>query len=375
MSIIITLFKWHLKVIYFFLKLLKTDNHKILLMSRQYSSKSLDFRMIEENILKRYPEYKVVILTKKLNKKHFLKYYFHLYKQMYHLATSKVCLIDTYIIPVSILKHKKNLTILQLCHGVGNIKKFGYQTLERESGKNEKLSKLMNMHENYDYLISTSKKTSEFYAEAFNMSTDKMLNFGTPKIDYLLNINSKKDYILKKYPHILDKPVIFYVSTFRTYEDDYLKNFVEAAPLDKYNVVIHIHPVAYKHNPNIDKVIKDKRIYRCKDIETIDILSIADYCITDYSSFVFESAILEKPTYLYVNDYDKYISKNGLNIDIFKELPGYVFKDPKDLFTCIAEKKYDKRVIKKFKNKYIEVTDGTSTNKIVDFMITKAEEK
>ena len=57
---------------------------------------------------------------------------------MYYLATSKVCLIDTYIIPVSILNHKKELTIIQLCHGIGNIKKFGYQTLKNESGKNEK---------------------------------------------------------------------------------------------------------------------------------------------------------------------------------------------------------------------------------------------
>lgn len=373
MTILITLFKWHLRVIYAILKLFKTDDHKILMLSRQTDTKSLDFKMIEEDIHNRYKKYKVVILTKKLTRKNFIAYYFHIYKQMYHLATSKVCLIDTYIIPVSVLKHKKDLTIIQLCHGVGNLKKFGYQTLDNESGKGRHLSELMNMHKGYDYLISTSKKTSEFYSEAFNISTDKMINLGSPKIDYILNIDSKKDEILKKYPHLKDKPVILYVSTFRTYEDDYLKKFVEAAPLDKYNIIMHIHPVAYKYHPDIDKYITDDRIYRCKDIPTVDLLSVVDYAITDYSSFVFESAILEKPTYLYVNDYDKYIEKNGLNVDIFKEFPGLVFKDPKELFKHIENDKYDSSIIKKFKEKYIEITDGTSTKKIVDFIITKTK--
>lgn len=374
MTILITIFKWHLRFIYFFIKIFtKQNNKKILFMSRQSATPSLDFKMLKEDFNKRYPDYKVIVLNKLLFKKNIISYYFHIYKQMYHLATSKVCLVDTYIIPVSILKHKEGLTIIQLCHGVGNIKKFGYQTLKNESGKGEKLSKLMQMHEGYDYLISTSKATSKFYAEAFNMNMNQMVNLGTPKIDYILNISKKEKGILKKYPHIKDKPVILYVSTFRTYEDNYLEKFIESAPLDKYNIIVHIHPVAYKHHPDIDKYITDKRIYRCKDIPTVELLSIADIAITDYSSFVFESAILEKPTYLYVPDYDKYTKMNGLNVDIFKELPGYVFKDAKELFQKIDQNNYDKKIIKKFKNKYIEYSKGDSTQKIVDFMINKTK--
>lgn len=376
MQILLYLFKLNLKIVYFFLKILPTNNKKILLMSRQSDNKSIDFTLIENDIKKRYPNYKLVILTKTLNKniRSTIAYYFHLYNQMYHLATAKVCLIDTYIIPISILKHKKSLTIIQLCHGIGNIKKFGYQTLKNESGKNEKLSHSMNMHCNYDYLISTSIEISKFYTEAFNISTKKMLNFGPPKIDYIVNIDQKASEILEKYPNIKNKPVILYVSTFRTYNDDYLKIFIKEAPLDDYNIIMHIHPVAYKYHPDIDKNITDPRIYRMKEFLTADLLSIADYVITDYSSFMFESAIRELPTYLFVSDYDKYIKKNGLNIDIFKELPGYVFKDAKELFTSIKTQKYNKKIIKNFKDKYIENTKGDSTKKLVDFMIKKAQD-
>lgn len=373
MTILINLFKVYLKVIYFFLKLLKTDNKKILLLSRQYNKKSIDYIMIKENLNRRYPDYKIVILAKKLNKKNILNYFFHIHTQMYHLATSKVCLLDTYIIPVSLLKHKKSLTIIQLCHGVGNVKQFAYQTLDKESGHSKKISKLMKMHCNYDYLVSTSKATSEFYSKAFNMSVDKMVNFGPPKIDYILKVKNKKKEVLSAYPKLKSKPVILYVSTFRTYDDNYLEKFIKKFPFDKYNLIINIHPVSYKYNPDIDKYVTDDRVFRCSEFSTVDLLSVADIAVTDYSSFMFESAILNIPTYLYVPDYDKYTKYNGLNVDIFKELPGCVYKDEKELFKVIQSNKYDKKILKKFKDKYIENTDGTSTDKLVDFMISKTK--
>lgn len=371
MKILITLFKWHLRFIYFFIKLFtKVDYNKILFLSRQSNNKSIDFELMEKDIHKRYPDKKLVILTKLLLKKNFISYYFHMYKQMYHLATSKVCLADTYIIPISILKHKKELIIIELCHGIGNIKQFGYQTLKKESGKGEKLSKLMQMHENYDYLISTSDETSKFYAKAFNIPIEKCIPIGNPKIDYILNIKNKKKDILKKYPHLKDKPVILYVCTFRRYEDDFLKNFIKNAPFDKYNIIINIHPVTYKYHPDFDKNLIDDRIYRCPEFNTQELLSVADIAITDYSSFVFESAILELPTYLYVPDYTRYTKENGLNVDIFKELPNVVFKDSKELFKAM-DNKYDLNIIKNFKNKYVTNSNGNATKLLVDFIVDK----
>lgn len=370
MTLLISLFKIHLQVIYFFIKrFTKIDNKKILFLSRQGDKMSIDFELLRDDINKRYPEYRLVILTKQLNKKNFILYYFHLYKQMYNIATSKVVLADDYIIPISILKHKKETIIIEICHGISNIKKFGYQTLKKESGKGEKMAKLMKMHRGYNYLISTSEETSKFYSKAFDMPMSKIVNIGNPKIDYILGIDKYKSKVLKKYPHLKDKPVILYVSTFRTYDDDYLEEFVKYAPTDKFNVIIHIHPVAYFYHPNIDEKIKNDKIYRCKDVSTQELLSVADYCITDYSSFIFESAILEKPTYLYIYDYKKYIEKNGLNVDLKKELGEYAFPSAKKLFESISKGKYDYKTIKNFKEKYVKNCDGNATKNMTDFLI------
>ncbi|MCL2871338.1 MAG: CDP-glycerol glycerophosphotransferase family protein [Coriobacteriia bacterium] len=377
MGILIRLFVFHLRLVYFFLKLLPTNNKKIVLMSRQYSYTSIDYQMIENDIADRYPNFKVVVLARTLEKKlsSVIPYYFHLYRQMYHLATSASCVIDTYIIPVSVLNHKNNLLIVQLCHGVGTFKKFGYQALDRESGRNEQVSRLMRMHENYDYLISTSEESSKHYSEAFNVSTDTMLNFGPPKIDYILRVKEKRNEVLSKYPGLADKPVILYVSTFRTYKNDYLEKLTQHLPLDDFNVIIHLHPVIYTLHPEYDELLDQvEGLYRCKDILTVDLLSVADYVISDYSSFIFESALLGTPTYLYHHDYNTYTDKNGLNVDLRKELAGAVFDDANSLFTAIKTDEYNYAVLEAFKNKHIENTQGNSTTQLVDLLIDHAEE-
>ena len=42
-------------------------------------------------------------------------YVFHMFIQMYHISTSKVVVLDTYCIVASVLKHKKETKIIQIC--------------------------------------------------------------------------------------------------------------------------------------------------------------------------------------------------------------------------------------------------------------------
>ena len=134
---------------------------------------------------------------------------------MYHLATSKVVVVDGYCIPVSILVHKKRLVIIQTWHAAGIIKKIGLQTVENRSKLGKRLAKHMNMHKNYSYVISSSKESSKVFMEAFNVRREQILEFGTPMLDYIYDKkNRKKEEILKNNPHI-EKPVILYLPTWQ----------------------------------------------------------------------------------------------------------------------------------------------------------------
>ena len=98
-------------------------------------------------------------------------------------------------------------------------------------------------------------------------------------------------------------------------------------------------------------------------------LSIADYIITDYSAISIEASILEKPLYFYLYDLDEYQKTTGLNIDLKKEMPGCCFKNAKDLIKAIEKDNYDIENVKKFKTKYIDNLDGTSTEKLVKYIV------
>ena len=103
-----------MKIIYFFLKLLPTKEKQILFLSRQENKPSIDFQYMIDDIHSRYPDYHLVVLTKRMEKnniKQTILYPFHVLKQLKCLATSEICVTDGYQIVISCLKHKKDLKI------------------------------------------------------------------------------------------------------------------------------------------------------------------------------------------------------------------------------------------------------------------------
>lgn len=365
MTIFIYLLKLNLKLVYFFLKLLPTNKSKIVFISRQSNNISIDFKMIAEKLNK----YKVVIISKKIDTGiiNYLKYYFNLYKQMYHLATSKVCIIDSYCIPVCILKHKKSLIVIQIWHAMGAIKQFGYQTLSKEAGRNEKISHIMCMHKNYDYVLSGSQSMIEPFSKAFNISSNKIIVNGLPRIDYIINnkkILSKKikmDYKLLKL-----KKNVLYVPTFRKNESVKINELINNFDFDKFNLIIKLHP-----SSNVK--IKNKNVFTCPNYSSLQLLTIADYVITDYSAISIEAASLDIPIFLYLYDYDQYVDKNGLNIDLFSEFGKYASKDIKSILKSLKKEKYDMNIIYNFKEKYLDPDYGKYTDKLINFIIDKME--
>ena len=54
-------------------------------------------------------------------------------------------IVDGYNIPVSVLKHKKNTTVIQMWHALAAIKKFGYQSIGYKDGVNKTIAKILKM--------------------------------------------------------------------------------------------------------------------------------------------------------------------------------------------------------------------------------------
>lgn len=362
------LIKLGCQIIYFFLKFQKQKPNKIVFISRLSDKKTLDFELLEKELRTNGYD-NIVFLCKRIDSfnKDLLGNIKYTIKCLNHLSTSKVCVTDSYTLAVSAVNHKKSLKIIQIWHSLGAIKKFGYQTLGTTSGRDTKTANVLQMHKNYDYIISGSKTMTKYFAEAFNYPVKSFLNYGLPRMDYLLeNEQQLITKITEKYPILKEKKNILYAPTFRTTKDDQTHELINHIDFNKYNLIIKCHA-------NQQLTIDNPNVLKCENFTALDLITICDYLITDYSGIAIEAAILNKKTFYYVYDYDKYQHNNGLNIDLYQEMPGCVFDNAEDLIKKL-EKKYDSKILQKYREKYIEVRDGTSTKKISKLIIKLLKE-
>lgn len=360
-----------MRFIYFFIKLFtKQKTNKITMLSRQSNNINIDFRLLKEE-LEKNDNIEIKILCKMIpdSLPGKIKYCFYTLKNMYHIATSKVCIIDGYNIPISSLKHKEGLEVVQVWHAMGAIKKFGYQVLDKGEGSNSKVAEIMNMHANYTCVTCTSKATRIIYSEAFNTDLDKIQVLGMPRIDYLLGRNDEINYkgyeIIKEYPKLNGKINILYVPTFRKNAKINLENLINNIDENKYNFIVRLHP--------LDKTEVDEKYKIDSKYSTMDLLKIADYVITDYSAIAFEALVLDKPVYFYLYDIDKYNELRGLNMDLFKEMKNSTKTDFKDIINSIENNEYDFEELKQFKNRYVETSDNKNTERIVNYILNVIE--
>lgn len=365
-------------IIYSIFKLFPTK-HKITMISRQSNKETLDFKLLREKIEesnltsnKNGQKVKVVTLCRKLeggiNAKlgEKIKYGIHMLSQMYHISTSKIVILDTYCILISILKHKKNLKVIQMWHSMGTMKKFGYQILDKAEGTKKENADIMRMHKNYDYVFASSLAYANQLAEGFGCELDRIRVFSLPRVD-LLTCTEHKNSITKKieekYPNVKHKKNILYCPTFRKNEkllEKEIYNMIDQIDFEKYNLIIKLHPLS-KFEINSDKVINDKTF------SSMDMLFIADYLISDYSCIIYEAVILNIPIFLFTFDIQKYKNNRGLTIDLKKEIPGIVSSKFDTIIKAIENDEYDPKLIYDFRQKYVTNVENC-TEKIVEFL-------
>lgn len=356
-----------MNLIYFFLKLFPIQENKILMLSRQSDKPNIDFKLIEKEIRKKNEKYKIMILCKKIPKGIFKKtgYCFYLIKCMYHLATTRICIVNGYVIPVSLLSHKKKLKVIQIWHAMGAIKQFGLQVTNKKEGNRSNIAKIMKMHQNYTNITCTSEATKKIYANAFHIEESKILTLGMPRVDYLLGkdkeIDKQVEKIYAQYPKMKTKEVVLYVPTFRKGKEINLEPIMNAFQGDKYHLIIRLHP--------LDETKVAEQFLIDKKYQTIDLLKVADYVLTDYSATAFEAAVLRKKIFFYLYDIQEYQEERGLNIPLKQEVPSATFHHIEEIKNAIENKTYCEKEWENFRKKYIETDDIENTKRIVDYIL------
>lgn len=319
-----------LRGIYALHKMAKVRPNRVSIISRQSNVPGIDIRLLEE-ALQAEGDIDVRVLCRTLDGgiPAKLKYAFHMIgPQMHAIATSKVLVLDSYCIAASILNHKKDLTVIQMWHAMGALKKFGKSVLDQKEGSSRALAEAMDMHRGYDVILASSEKSRAHFAEAFGYSEAPFEILPLPKADILTDpawMAAKKEEILTKIPALRGKKVALYAPTFRKGGDPAeqlqgMESLAAAfAAADEWVLLLSPHPLM----GNVDL----PGAVMAPGCATMDLLAVCDHFITDYSAAVYEAVLADVPVSLYTYDLDTYLDDRGFYLNFRTDMPAAPLKE------------------------------------------------
>ncbi len=383
MRVIATCAIWVAQVLYALMKAVSRPRRKVVFLSRQGDAPSRDFKMLIDRLERHDPSVEIVVRCRFIPDGLLgrIGYLAEVFAQMHHLASASVCVVDSYVVPVSVLTHRHTLFVVQTWHALGAIKKFGLQSLDTRSGRSASVARVMRMHRNYDAVLCAGPATVPFFAEAFGTDPARILPLGLPRIDYLLSHASDtlattsseriRD-LAERFPRLAEKgrTIVMYAPTFRgshtepprPRDVDALSELVAAFAGDRFTLIVKPHALKATG-------LSGEHVVDATGVDSLQLLPLCDVVVTDYSAIAFEAAVLDKPVFYFVYDLDEYSVEQGLNIDPLAEMPAAAARDAATLAERIASRAYDAPAARTFKDRYVSSAAGGCTDRIADMVI------
>ena len=307
-------------------------------------------KYISEKLHELYPQYEQVWVQYKgytLDCPDYVKVVkFGSFKMFFEACTSKIW-IDSHMKRLWWPRKRKKQYYIETWHGGLGFKKIESDVADRLS-KLEIVTNKNNM-QMVDLLISNSKWLSSLYKRAFWNYSGQILECGYPKADILYKNNEELIKKLKEKLNLQNKKVVLYAPTFRESEDTSIYKFNYKRILDtleqkfggSWVMLIRLHPLLIKQSEDIIETSSNIVINVTDYPDMQELILLSDLFLTDYSSGIFDFAILRRPAFLYAPDLDEYIKyERGVYMDL-RSLPFPFACDEKELVSQIVSFKKD----------------------------------
>lgn len=297
-------------------------------------------------------------------------------QQLRELACADVIVVDDYFSLFESIEVSPNACVVQVWHAGVGFKNVGYSRFG-ETGS----PSLDSAHRQYSYAIAPSTAMVPVYAEAFGIESSSVIPTGMPRTDDLL-APSRHDEALRwaatEFPQLINKQIILFAPTFRgkdsveayyPYELLDLQGMYERCGLETV-CVFHMHPFVQQRVP-IPSALSDRLFDLSSEDQLANLMHISDLLITDYSSVIYDFALLNKPILFYAFDADEYSVVRGFHHDFKKTAPGKICSTFEEVLDSIEEHDFKTERLEKFRNHFFEMTDTGATDRVVQ-LITDA---
>lgn len=356
----------------------KPVQHKIVFMERgPVISPSLKYML---DYVKNNTDYEVKVFALGVREVTNEQYYFNAKDYIRETATAKAIFVCTANDLMGHFKLRPETTYIQLWHGCGAFKKVGLSTIDKKFGKSAKGHELYPINTNYSYVTIASPEVSWIFEESMGIDKDSgiIVPTGISRTDEFFQPEFRENCYKKLYeaiPEAKDKKIILYAPTFRgnvrncTSPNELdVKMFAEK--LGNEYILLFKHHQSVKVLPEIPEEYNGTFAFdmtRDSGMNINELMTVADICISDYSSVVFEYSLFERPMLFFVFDLDEYIDERGLYYDFNEITPGPLCKTNEEMIEYIQniDERFDKQEVIDFKNKFMCCCDGHSTERIL----------
>lgn len=250
---------------------------------------------------------------------------------------------------------KKNTKYYLFQHGMAGIKRIGADIQSAEKAFS------IGFQEHFDRIFIEGKQEIPILAHAWNVSPEVFSVTGLPRNDDLVTVTDAEIAAIKRRLGLpSNKRVILYAPTFREFSRagngqnalgiPFHFEKWEQALGDRYVFLVTAH---YEVAKLLDRLPENSFVFNAFQYpELNDLIKVSDVLISDYSSIVFDYAIMERPIFCYGYDYDSYKKERGFYTDPETLFSHGVLRVEDDLLQAIscmdynAECDFTKRRIK-----------------------------
>lgn len=295
-----------------------------------------------------------------------VRYALGLVRGMYLLRTSRLVVVDNAWLPIHVAPHRAPTEIVQVWHAEGALKRFGVDAVTPLAEPERTF-----LHRNYDWVVTAGEASRAPWSRAFRTRLDRVLALGSPRTDGLLDpaeLAAAKARAFTAFPALEGRRVVLYAPTFRGRGRE--KRPGGGLDAQRLRAALPVSDVlVLKSHPNLDRTLVstdgfDVVVDPAFDLN--DLLVASDIVISDYSSAIFDVALLRRPLVLLVEDLATYAGTPGLYLDYATEMIGTQVRDTEGVIAAILEGRFDLAPYEAFVARHVGACDGEASRRFVE---------
>lgn len=280
------------------------------------------------------------------------------------IATSAVIVLDDFYPLIYRFRIRKGARLVQLWHAAGAFKQVGHSRAGLPGGP----TRGSEIHRNYTDAIVSSSGIVADYAEAFAIPAERVRPWGMPRSDVFFDEDAVAQ-TRARVRHELgigdDERFVVYAPTFR---GNGQRSATAAPDADWAGIAEALGAgwrVGVRQHPFVKRGALGAGVVDAAAVPDMnDLLMATDVLVTDYSSSIFEFALLRRPVVFFTPDLEEYEAARSFYRPFDHYAIGPVVREAGGLADAIASADVDDARLDTFLDEFADALDGRSSERI-----------